>query len=61
PTFGPAAEFVAAPPAANASPADGFQFFGEVEIDGRTQQLTVTLRDVDGGALFTKTLDPSFR
>ncbi|OIJ25199.1 alkaline phosphatase D family protein [Nocardioides luteus] len=60
-TFGPAAEFVAAPPAANTPPADGFQFFGEVEIDGRTQQLTVTLRDIDGGALFTKTLDPSFR
>ena len=60
-TFGPTAEFVAAPPAANTSPADGFQFFGEVEIDGRTQQLTVTLRGIDGEALFTKTLDPSFR
>lgn len=61
PTFGPVAEFVAAPPAANTSPADGFQFFGEVEVDGATGQLTVTLRDVEGGALFTRTLDPAPR
>ena len=60
-TFGPKAEFVAAPPAPKASPAEGFQFFGEVEIDGHTQQLTVTLRDVEGTALYTKRLDPRRR
>ncbi|WP_370616367.1 alkaline phosphatase D family protein [Mumia sp. Pv 4-285] len=60
-TFGPRAEFVAAPPRANTSPAEGFQFFGEVEIDGRSEELTVTLRDVDGAALFTKTLVPHRR
>lgn len=60
-TFGPVADFVAAPPAPNTSPALGFQFFGEVEVDGRTGQLTVTLRDVDGAAIYTRTLDPAAR
>jgi alkaline phosphatase D len=60
-TFGPRAEFVAAPPAANTSPADGFQFFGEVEISAATRQLTVTLRDVDGAGIYTRTLDPEPR
>ncbi len=60
-TFGPAAEFVAAPPAANTSPAQGFQFFGEVAIRAATGQLTVTLRDVDGAALHATTLDPGAR
>lgn len=60
-TFGPVADFVAAPPAANASPAAGYQYFGEVEIDGDTAQLTVTLRDVEGAALHTRTLDPAPR
>ena len=60
-TFGPKAEFVAAPPAPNTSPAEGSQFFGEVEIDGASRELTVILRDVEGQALFTKTLTPHRR
>jgi alkaline phosphatase D len=60
-TFGPVADFVAAPPAPNASPAQGFQFFGEVEVDGRSGRLTVTLRDVAGAAIYTRTLDPAAR
>lgn len=60
-TFGPRAEFIAAPPRVNASPAEGFQFFGEVTIDARTQQLTVELRDVDGVVLHTTTIDPERR
>jgi alkaline phosphatase D len=60
-TFGPRAEFVSAPPHANTSPAEGWQFFGEVEIDGETAALTVTLRDVEGAALFSKTLQPHRR
>ncbi len=55
-TFGPVADFVAAPPAANASPAEGFQFFGEVEIDAASRDLTVTLRDVDGAGIYSRTL-----
>ncbi len=57
-TFGPRAEFVAAPPRPNTSPAEGSQFFGEVGIDGATQELTVTLRDVEGAALWSTTLHP---
>ncbi|MFC4053912.1 alkaline phosphatase D family protein [Actinomadura syzygii] len=57
-TFGPVAKFVQAPPHANTSPAEGFQFFGEVEIDGDAATLTVRLRDLDGHALHTETLTP---
>lgn len=60
-TFGPVADFVAAPPVANASPAAGHQYFGEVEVEGATGRLTVTLRDVEGAALYTRTLDPAAR
>ncbi|KIH96997.1 alkaline phosphatase [Streptomonospora alba] len=56
PTFGPEAAFVHAPPAANASPMEGFQHFGEVEIDPESKELTVALRDSQGDALWEKTL-----
>jgi alkaline phosphatase D len=55
-TFGPEAVFVHAPPVANASPAEGFQHFGEVSIDGHSGDLTVHLRDRDGGSLWETTL-----
>ncbi|MFB9799439.1 alkaline phosphatase D family protein [Streptomonospora salina] len=58
PTFGPEAAFVHAPPTANASPMEGFQHFGEVEIDPVGKELTVTLRDARGGALWATTLTP---
>jgi alkaline phosphatase D len=57
-TFGPQTVFSAAPPVANTSPADGFQFFGYVTIDGRTQVMTVSLRDLDGKELFSVDLTP---
>jgi alkaline phosphatase D len=57
-TFGPQLAFQAFPPAANTSPAMGFQFFGEVSIDGDTSAFTVRLRDIDGAALYTQTLNP---
>ncbi|GAA1833625.1 alkaline phosphatase D family protein [Luedemannella flava] len=56
PTFGPRAEFVHAPPAANTSPAGGFQHFGEVDIDGASGAFTVRLRDLTGAALWSVTL-----
>jgi alkaline phosphatase D len=37
-------------------PAAGLQFFGEVAIDGIRKEMTVTLRDMTGAALFTKVL-----
>ncbi|BAP45419.1 twin-arginine translocation pathway signal [Pseudomonas sp. StFLB209] len=58
-TFGPELVFHKAPPAQNTSPFAGFQFFGEVNIDGQSAALTVTLRDLDGVAVFEKTLAPA--
>jgi alkaline phosphatase D len=56
PTFGPEAVFVAAPPRPNVSPAEGYQFFGQVEIDGSSRELTVHLRDLDGRVVHTQRL-----
>ena len=55
-TFGPQQVFVAAPPRANASPLEGYQFFGEVQIDGDSRALTVFLRDLTGASLWSTTL-----
>ncbi|MEU7529120.1 alkaline phosphatase D family protein [Saccharothrix sp. NPDC042600] len=60
PTFGPEAVFVNAPPSANTTPLDGFQHFGEVEVD-RDGELTVFLRDIKGVSLWSKTLEPERR
>ncbi|MBT2210495.1 alkaline phosphatase [Actinomadura sp. NEAU-AAG7] len=57
-TFGAEVKFVQAPPHANTSPAEGSQFFGEVDIDAHSRALTVRLRDLNGKTLFTKTLNP---
>jgi alkaline phosphatase D len=57
-TFGPERVFVKAPTAQNVSPAEGYQFFGEVDIDGHSGELTVRLREQDGTVLFTRTLQP---
>ncbi|PRX47273.1 alkaline phosphatase D [Prauserella shujinwangii] len=61
PTFGPRAEFVHAPPAANTSPMDGYQHFGELDIDGDSGELRVYLRDGTGAALWSTTLRPQGR
>ena len=57
-TFGPKTVFSAAPPVANTSPMDGFQFFGHVAIDGASEAMTVTLYDLDGKSLFSVQLEP---
>jgi alkaline phosphatase D len=59
PTFGPEAVFVKAPPAQNTSPADGFQFFGHVAIDGGSEVMTVSLRDLDGHVVYSTDLAPA--
>ncbi|MFF2848145.1 alkaline phosphatase D family protein [Streptomyces sp. NPDC058001] len=56
-TFGPEQSFVKAPTRANVSPAESPQYFGEVDIDGASGELTVRLRE-EGGVLFTKVLQP---
>jgi alkaline phosphatase D len=58
PTFGPEQVFVSSPPRANTSPLEGFQHFGEVNVDGATGQLRVDLRDQTGRSLWATTLDP---
>jgi len=56
PTFGPRAEFVRGPSRQGASPLEGFQHFGELDVapDGTT--LEVHLRDQAGASLWTTTL-----
>ncbi|QWQ44817.1 alkaline phosphatase D family protein [Streptomyces sp. YPW6] len=57
-TFGPDRVFVRAPDRANVSPMESPQYFGEVEIDGGSAELTVRLRAQGGSVLFTKVLRP---
>jgi alkaline phosphatase D len=59
-TFGPEAVFVKAPAAgkANLPPSAGMQFFGQVDIDGETEVMSVRLKDLEGATLFTKELTP---
>jgi len=59
-TFGPEVKFVKAPPAGqvNLPPSAGLQFFGLVDIDGDTQQMTVRLMDRADQELWSVTLDP---
>jgi alkaline phosphatase D len=59
-SFGPQVVFFKAPPAGqvNLSPYAGLQFFGEVNIDARSAELTVDLRDLSGESVFSKTLAP---
>ncbi|MEU5979239.1 alkaline phosphatase D family protein [Streptomyces sp. NPDC047315] len=57
-TFGPERVFVRAPERANVSPMESPQYFGEVQIDGGSGELTVRLRAEGGTVLFTKVLQP---
>lgn len=60
-TFGPEVRYIKAPSAEqgqNLPPSAGFQFFGLVDIDGNTEQLTVRLMDRDDNELYKTTLDP---
>jgi alkaline phosphatase D len=62
-TFGPQLVYVKAPTkeqGQNLSPASGLQFFGHVAIDGATEVMTVTLRDVDDNSLWSTALEPKF-
>src|SRR5256885_11608291 len=57
-TFGGEVVFQKSAGHANSAPSEGFQFFGQLDIDHRSQALTVVLKDLDGKALYTKTLQP---
>ena len=62
-TFGPEVVFSKAPPAgqSNLSPYAGLQFFGEVHIDRHSKAMIVELKDINGDAVFSKTLDAEIR
>jgi alkaline phosphatase D len=60
-TFGPAAMFqkgCAEGQGENLAPCFGLQFFGRVDIDGRSGVMTVTLKDVDDRALWSVDIEP---
>jgi alkaline phosphatase D len=57
-TFGPTAVFQKPALYANMAPNAGYQFFGVVDIDGRSQHLTVRHIDVAGNILSTQELAP---
>ena len=60
-TFGPEVKFVKAPAPGqgqNLPPSAGLQFFGVVDIDNRTRQMTVRLMDRGNSELYRVTLDP---
>ncbi len=59
-TFGPEVVFAQAPPPGqfNLAPSAGMQFFGQVDIDGASEVMTVRLKDLSGATLFTQVLAP---
>ncbi|MBX0329137.1 hypothetical protein K2Z83_15795 [Oscillochloris sp. ZM17-4] len=60
-TFGPQVLYQRVPPAGqfNLPPSAGMQFFGQVPIDGQSEVMTVTLRDVAGTHLYSVDLPPA--
>ena len=59
-TFGPDIRYVSVREGMtqNLPPTDGKQYFGVATIDGQTQAMTVSLRDLAGTDLYRVTLDP---
>jgi alkaline phosphatase D len=57
-TFGPQVVFHKHPPAgqANLPPSAGLQFFGQVDIDPHSKNMTVALKDINGATLFSQQL-----
>ncbi|NWO10791.1 alkaline phosphatase [Chromohalobacter salexigens] len=59
-TFGPEVVFQKAPPEgeSNLPPSRGYQFFGQVDLDGDSEALTVSLMDAAGNTLHRQQLTP---
>jgi alkaline phosphatase D len=60
-TFGPEAKFqkgCSAEQGENLAPCFGLQFFGRVDIDGHSEVMTVTLKDVDNRSLWSVDIEP---
>jgi alkaline phosphatase D len=62
-TFGPQVVFQKAPPAGqvNLPPSAGMQFFGQVDIDHRSKDMVVALKDLGGATLFSQRLHAKHR
>jgi alkaline phosphatase D len=60
PTFGPEARFIGIPPGMkpNRPPIDGYQFFGKLHVNARTQALVASLHNLSGDTLFSTELPP---
>ena len=60
-TFGPEVRFLGIPAGLkpNRPPSEGFQFFGRLEVDAKTDALRASLHNRDGRELYTVTLPPS--
>ena len=61
PTFGPEVRFVGIPPGMkpNRPPSAGFQFFGTLRVEAKTQVLTAQLHDLAGKVIYSIELPPS--
>ena len=62
-TFGPQVVFVKVPSkeqGQNLPPSEGMQFFGTIAIDGASEVMTVTLKDLDDRALWSTKIEPKF-
>jgi alkaline phosphatase D len=58
-TFGPEVKFTKNPGGrANLPPSEKLQFFGRIDIDGESEEMTVTLKDIDDQDLYAVTLEP---
>jgi alkaline phosphatase D len=60
-TFGPSALFqkgCGAEQGENLAPCFGLQFFGRIDIDGQSEVMTVTLKDVDNTSLWSVDIAP---
>lgn len=57
-TFGPRVDFHKHPPKdmAGCGPADGYQFFGEINVDAAARTLSVDFRDLTGDSIYQKSL-----
>ena len=61
-TFGPQVVFQKAPPPgqSNLAPTAGLQFFGQVDIDPRSKDMVVALRDLAGTTVFSQRLSADY-
>lgn len=57
-TFGLQVVYQNTPPAPNTAPSAGFQFYGVMDIDSRTREMKVSLKNLAGTTIFTKVLEP---